>query len=102
LWPLKISSGPLLGINNDWSLISSNKIKFYSRYVDDILVLIRPSDIPTVLQKFNYFHPQIQFSFTHEELTVTTFTSMRYSCPEYQASYIGKPDRCLMTRLISN
>ena len=67
LWPLKISSGPLLGINNDWSLISSNKIKFYSRYVDDILVLIRPSDIPTVLQKFNYFHPQIQF--THEEFT---------------------------------
>ena len=48
-------------------LISSNIIKFYSRYVDDTLVLIRPSDIPTVLQKFNYFHPQIQF--THEEFT---------------------------------
>ena len=47
-------------------LISSNIIKFYSRYVDDTL-LIRPSDIPTVLQKFNYFHPQIQF--THEEFT---------------------------------
>ena len=46
-------------------LISSDIIKFYSRYVDDTLVLIRPSDIPTVLQKFNSFHPQIQF--THEE-----------------------------------
>ena len=48
-------------------LISSNIIKFYSRYVYDTLVLIRPSDIPTVLQKFNSFHPQIQF--THEEFT---------------------------------
>jgi hypothetical protein len=48
-------------------LISSIIIKFYSRYVDDTLVLIRPSDIPTVLQKFNYFDPQIQF--THEEFT---------------------------------
>ena len=48
-------------------LISSNIIKLYSRYVDDTLVLIRPSDISTVLQKFNSFHPQIQF--THEEFT---------------------------------
>ncbi len=46
-------------------LISSDIIKFYSRYVDDTLVLIRPSDITIVLQKFNSFHPQIQF--THEE-----------------------------------
>ena len=41
-------------------LISSNIIKFYSRYVDDTLVLIKPSDIETVL---NTFHPQIQFTY---------------------------------------
>ena len=48
-------------------LISSDVIKFYSCYIDDTLVLIRPSDIATILQKFNSFHPQIQF--THEEFT---------------------------------
>ena len=44
-------------------LISSNIIKFYSRYVDDTLVLIKPSDIKFVLDKFNSFHPQIQFTY---------------------------------------
>ena len=44
-------------------LISSNIIKFYSRYVDDTLVLIKPSDIKIVLDKFNSFHPQIQFTY---------------------------------------
>ncbi len=48
-------------------LLSSNVIKFYSRYVDDTLVLIKPCDIPNVLKKFNSFHPLIKF--THEEFT---------------------------------
>ena len=30
-------------------------IKYYRRYVDDTLVLIKPSDISTVLEKFNKF-----------------------------------------------
>ena len=34
-------------------LIGSGIIKFYKRYVDDTLVLIKPCDIPTVLTKFN-------------------------------------------------
>jgi hypothetical protein len=32
-------------------------------YVDDTLVLAKPSDIPIILQAFNSFHPQIQFTF---------------------------------------
>ncbi len=44
-------------------LIDSNVIKFYARYVDDTLVLAKPSDIPIILQAFNSFHPQIQFTF---------------------------------------
>ncbi len=56
----------LLALSHQTAIcLSSDKIKFYSRYVDGTLVLIRPCDIPTVLQKFNSFHPQIQF--THEE-----------------------------------
>jgi hypothetical protein len=36
-------------------LINTGVIKFYRRYVDDTLVLIRPSDIPHVLAQFNRF-----------------------------------------------
>ncbi len=43
--------------------IDSNLIKFYARYVDDTLVLAKPLDVPKVLEAFNSFHPQIQFTF---------------------------------------
>ena len=55
-------------------LISSNIIKFYSRYVDDTL-LIRPSDIPTVLQKLIIFTHKFNLH-TKNSLTITTFTSL--------------------------
>ena len=42
-------------------------IKFYKRYVDDTLVLIKPSDISAVLAKFNSFDPNLTF-------TVDTFS----------------------------
>ena len=48
-------------------LISYNTIKFYARFVDDTLVLAKSSRIPTILQKLNSFHSQIQF--THEKST---------------------------------
>ena len=44
-------------------LIDSNLIKFYARYVDDTLVLAKPSDVPQILEAFHSFHPQIQFTF---------------------------------------
>ena len=40
----------------------SGVIKFYRRYVDDTLVLIKPSDIPEILNKFNTFDKNIQFT----------------------------------------
>ena len=40
-------------------LITSDKLKFYVRYVDDSLVLAKPEDIPLILDKLNSFHPQI-------------------------------------------
>ena len=46
-------------------LIDANIIKFYVRYVDDTLVLTKPTDIPIILEQLNSNHPQIQF--THEE-----------------------------------
>jgi hypothetical protein len=44
-------------------LIKSLVIRFYRRYVDDTLVLIKPSDIPAVLDKFNSFDKNLQFTF---------------------------------------
>ena len=43
-------------------LISSDMLIFYVRYVEDTLVLAKPSDIPTIRQKLNSFHPQIKFT----------------------------------------
>ena len=46
-------------------LITSDKLKFYVRYVNDTLILAKPEDIPLILEKLNSFRPQIQF--TYEE-----------------------------------
>ena len=45
-------------------LIGDGTIKFYKRYVDDTLVLIKPSDISAVLAKFNSFDPNLTFTFS--------------------------------------
>ena len=51
----------------DSELIADGTIKFYKRYVDDTLVLVKPSDISSVLAKFNSFDPNLTF-------TVDTFS----------------------------
>ena len=43
-------------------LINSGKIVFYKRYVDGTLVLTKPSGIEHVLNTFNAFDSQIQFT----------------------------------------
>ena len=40
-----------------------NFIKFYTKYVDDTLLLIRRSDIQFVLDKFNSFDKKFKFTF---------------------------------------
>ena len=49
-------------------LVNSGILKFYRRYVDDTLVLMKVSDIPFVLNKFNSFDKNLKF-------TVDTFDS---------------------------
>ena len=44
-------------------LVNSRVIKFYRRYVDDTLLLVRPSDIQFVLDKFNSFDQNLKFTF---------------------------------------
>ena len=43
-------------------LIDSGKIKFYCRYVDDTLLLLKPEDVDEVLRKFNSFHKNLEFT----------------------------------------
>ena len=43
-------------------LIKTGIIAFYRRYVDDTLVLIKPKDIPFVLNKFNSFDKNPKFT----------------------------------------
>ena len=43
-------------------LINDNIVKFYIRYVDDTLFLVKPEDTNKVLKKFNSFDKNIQFT----------------------------------------
>ena len=43
-------------------LFKNNLLKFYDRFVDDTLGLIKESDIATVLLKLNIFHPSLKFT----------------------------------------
>ena len=62
-------------------LIRSGILKFYHHYVDDTIVLIKPADIPFVVNKFNCFDKNLNltvFAFTfcncslHSRLTILT------------------------------
>ena len=43
-------------------LIDSGKIKFYTRFIDDTLLLAKEEDINYIFHKFNSFHPSLQFT----------------------------------------
>ena len=43
-------------------LIREGSIKFYCRYVDDTLLLVKPGDIDIIVSKFNGFDKNIQFT----------------------------------------
>ena len=50
-------------------LINDNTISFYSRYVDDTLLLVKPEDIQRLHDALNSFDPNLQFTvdtFEHE------------------------------------
>ena len=43
-------------------LIQSGSIKFYARYVDDTLLLVKPEDVGGILEKFNSYHKNLEFT----------------------------------------
>ena len=54
-------------------LIEDDIIKFYIRYVDDILLVIEGADIPYVTKKFNSFNDNVKFTIDAFENCVPHF-----------------------------
>ena len=44
------------------NLLADGTVAFYSSYVDDTLLLIKPENVRTVLKKFNSFHSSLNFT----------------------------------------
>ena len=51
-------------------LLNKGYLKFYIRFMDDTLVLMKKSDVPIVLQVLNSFHKSLNF-------TVDTFENKK-------------------------
>ena len=56
--------------------IDNGIIKFYCRYVDDTLVLVKPSDIDMIHNALNNFHPNLKFTIDSFEDTDTHFLDL--------------------------
>ena len=57
-------------------LLKDNIIRFYCRYVDDTLILVKPNDIQQVLNKFNSFHKNLQFTLDTFENKIPHFLDL--------------------------
>ena len=60
-------------------LVNDNTIKFYGRYVDDTLLVIKPSDIAKVHELIDSFDPNIQFTVDTFENEVPHFLDIEIS-----------------------
>ena len=56
--------------------INNGIIKFYCRYVDDTLVLVKPKDIDMIHNALNSFHSNLQFTIDTFEDTDTHFLDL--------------------------
>ena len=56
--------------------IDNGIIKFYCRYVDDTLVLVKPDDIDMIHNALNNFHPNLKFTIDNFEDTDTHFLDL--------------------------
>ena len=72
-------------------LIKTGIIAFYRRYVDDTLVLIKPKDIPFVLNKFNSFDKNLKFTVDNFENGKIDFLDLEISDVGSQHTQVGTP-----------
>ena len=57
-------------------LIHSGRIKFYARYVDDTLLLVKPEDVDGILREFNNYHKNLEFTVDKFEDCVPHFLDL--------------------------
>ena len=60
-------------------LVQCGTIKFYRRYVDDTLVLVKPYNIPAILKKFNNFDKNLNFTVDTFEEGIVHFLDLEIS-----------------------
>ena len=58
------------------NLIENGKIKFYARYVDDTLLLVKLEDINDILNEFNNYHKNLEFTVDRFENCVPHFLDL--------------------------
>ena len=69
-------------------LFAENLLKFYIRYVDDTLALIKESDINIVLNKLNSFHPSLKFTVDKFDDGVVHYLDIKITNNETDIYYI--------------
>ena len=57
-------------------LIANGTIKFYARYVDDTLLLVKPEKVDEILSEFNKFHRYLEFTVDKFEDCVPHFLDL--------------------------
>ena len=57
-------------------LVQSGSIKFYARYVDDTLLMVKPEDVDNILREFNSFHRNLEFTVDKFEECVPHFLDL--------------------------
>ena len=72
-------------------LIESNIIKFYIRYVDDTLVLIKEDSIDEVLSAFNSFDKNLQFTVDEFDDGLVHFLDLNYDVATGEIDVYSKP-----------
>ena len=57
-------------------LVQNVAIKFYARYVDDTLLLVKPHQVDGILSEFNKFHKSLEFTVDKFEDCVPHFLDL--------------------------
>ena len=89
-------------MENTINKLTALKIVFYKRYVDDALVLAKPSDIEYILDTFNTFHSQIQFTIDKfPDIQILQNGTTVYRKPTHTGQYQHYSSYTLWSRKIS-
>ena len=57
-------------------LVNAGVIKFYARYVDDTLLMVKPEDVDNILHRFNGFHQNLEFTVDRFDNVVPHFLDL--------------------------